>query len=33
MDQTVNNIWLAWILACMLKTFKTCNQMIKFSKY
>ena len=29
----VNYIWLAWKLAFMLKTYRTCNPMIRFSKY
>ena len=33
MDQKVNNIWLAWKLACMLSTYKTCNSMVGFLKY
>ena len=33
MNQMVNNIWLAWKLACMLRTYKTCNPTVKFSKY
>ena len=32
-DKKVNYIWLAWKLACMLKTYKTCNPTIGFSKY
>ena len=32
MDQPVNYIWLAWNLACMLKTYKTCNLTVGFSK-
>ena len=33
MNQMVNNNQLEWKLACMLKTLKTCNPMIGFSKY
>ena len=33
MDEMVNNIRLAWKLACMLKTYKTCNSTVGFSKY
>ena len=33
MDEMVNNIRLAWKLACMLKTYKTYNPTAKFSKY
>ena len=29
----VNYIWLAWKLTCMLRTYKTCNSTIGFSKY
>ena len=29
----VNYIWLAWNLACMLRTYKTCNSTVIFSKY
>ena len=31
--QMVNYIWLAMKLAYMLRTYRTCNSMIKFSKY
>ena len=24
---------MAWKLACMLRTYKTCNPMVRFSKY
>ena len=30
MVEMVNNIWLAWKLACMLKT---CNPKVRFPKY
>ena len=33
MDEMVNNIRLVWKLACMLKTHRTCNPMVKFLKY
>ena len=33
MDQIVNNIQLTWKLARMLKTYKTCNSIVGFSKY
>ena len=33
MDEMVNNIRLAWKLACMLKTYRTCNLMVRFPKY
>ena len=33
MDEMVNNIRLAWKLACMLKTYKTYNPTVRFSKY
>ena len=29
----VNHIRLAWQLACILRTYKTCNAMVKFTKY
>ena len=32
-DQMVNYIRLEWKLACMLRTYKTCNLMVGFSKY
>ena len=32
-DQMVNYIQLAWKLACMLRTYRTCNPMVRFSKY
>ena len=32
MDQIVNNIQLTWKLARMLKTYKTCNSIVGFSK-
>ena len=33
MNRMVNRIQLAWKLACMLRTYKTCNPMGEFSKY
>ena len=33
MDGIVNYIWFAWKLACMLRTYRTCNSMVRFSKY
>ena len=33
MDQIANNIQLTWKLVRMLKTYKTCNSMMRFSKY
>ena len=33
MDWIINNIQLIWKLARMLKTYKTCNSTIWFSKY
>ena len=33
MDQMVNYIWLVWKLACMLRTYSTCNSTVGFSKY
>ena len=33
MDWIVNNIQLTWKLARMLKTYKTCNSMVRFPKY
>ena len=32
-DQMVNYIQLAWKLACMLRTYRTCNPTVGFSKY
>ena len=32
MDQMVNNTWLIWKMACMLKTYRTCNSTVRFSK-
>ena len=33
MDRKINNIQLAWKLEWMLKTYKTCNLRVWFSKY
>ena len=33
MDQMVNNIQLIWKLAWLLKTHRTCNSTVEFSKY
>ena len=33
MDWKVNYIWLAWKLTYMLKTYRTCNSTVRFSKY
>ena len=33
MDHMVNNIRLAWKLACMLSTYRICNLTVKFIKY
>ena len=33
MDHMINNIRLAWKLACMLSTYRTCNSMVGFLKY
>ena len=33
MDRIVNNIQLTWKFARILKTYKTCNSMVGFSKY
>ena len=33
MDRIVNNIQLTWNLARILKTYKTCNSMVRCSKY
>ena len=29
----INYIQLTWKLACMLRTYRTCNSMVEFSKY
>ena len=33
MNEMVNNIRLAWKLACMLKTYRIYNSTVRFSKY
>ena len=33
MDRMVNYIQLARKLACMLRTYRTCNSTVRFSKY
>ena len=33
MEEMVNNIQLAWKLACILKTYRICNPMVRFPKY
>ena len=33
MDQMVNCIWLLWKLACILRTYRTCNSKVRFLKY
>ena len=33
MDKLVNKIVLIWKLACMLRTYRTYNSMVVFSKY
>ena len=33
MDRMVNYIQLAWKSTCMLKTYRTCNSTVEFSKY
>ena len=33
MDQMVNNIQLIWKLAWFLRTYGTCNSILRFSKY
>ena len=32
-DQMVNYIWLSWKLACILRTYRTCNSTVRFLKY
>ena len=29
----VNYFWLTWKLACILRTYRKCNPMVRFSKY
>ena len=33
MNQIINNIRLTWNLTCVLRTKRTCNSIIRFSKY
>ena len=33
MDRMVNNIQLTWKLVWMLRTYRTCNLRLRFSKY
>ena len=33
MNRMVNYIQLAWKLACILRTYRTCNATVGFSKY
>ena len=33
LDQMVNNIQLTWKLVWLLRTYRTCNSMVGFSKY
>ena len=33
MDRMVNYIQLAWKLTCILRTYRTCNATVRFSKY
>ena len=33
MGEMVNNIWLAWKLACILKTYRKCNPTVDLSKF
>ena len=33
MDRMVNSIQLTWKLAWILRTYKTCNSTVRFSKY
>ena len=33
MNWIVNNIWLIWKFACMLRTYRTYNPTLRFSKY
>ena len=33
MDRIVNYIWFAWKLACMLRIYRTCNSIVRFSKH
>ena len=33
MDRIVNNFWLTWKLACMLRTYRIHNPTVRFSNY
>ena len=33
MDRMINYIRLAWKLACILRTYRTCNSTVRVSKY
>ena len=33
MDRIVNNIWWAWKLKCMLRTYRIRNSTVRFPKY
>ena len=33
LDQIVNNIQLTWKLVWLLRTYRTCNSTVRFSKY
>ena len=33
LDQMVNNIQLTWKLVWLLRTYRTCNSTVRFSKY
>ena len=33
MDRMVNYIWSSWKLAWILRTYRTCNSTVRFSKY
>ena len=32
-NKIVNYIWFTWKLACILRTYRTCNPTVEFSKY
>ena len=32
-DHIINNIWLTQNLTCILRAQRTCNSMVRFSKY
>ena len=33
MNWMINNNWLAWILVCISRTYRTCNPTVKILKY